>query len=341
MPSLLRACLVGAAVALSGSYASAQTPASDLVERGRYIATLADCVACHTAPGGAKFAGGYAVRSPLGVIWSTNITPSKRYGIGDYSEADFSRAVRGGVAKDGRHLYPAMPYDSYAAITDDDMKALYAFFMKGVDAVDQPAKAETSLAFPFNLRFLMAGWNLLYVGGPLKADPALGAAEARGRYVVDALAHCGACHTPRNLLMGADQGQYLAGGDVGPWRAPNITADPVVGVGAWSTEQLAAYLKSGHVNGVGQAAGPMAEAVQDSLQYASDADLSAVAAYLKSVKPAATASGATAATSFGAPKSAEAAIRGMHSQTSNAGLKSDEELYSGHCASWTPPITAF
>ena len=337
MAKALRSALLGMGVAVAASAASGQSADQDVVERGRYLATLADCTACHTAPGGAEFAGGYAIQSPLGAIWSTNITPSKTAGIGDYAQEDFARAVREGKAKDGRHLYPAMPYDAYAGITDEDIAALYAYFMQEVAAVDAAPAQQTSLKFPFNMRFAMMGWNLFYAGGaPFTPDPALSEAENRGKYITDALAHCGSCHTPRGLLMGPVGGAYLAGGDVGPWYAPNITADPVAGIGAWSPQEVAAYLGTGHAAGRAQAAGPMAEAVQNSLQYLTPEDLSATAAYLKTVAPAAGATGVDS-TAVGAPKSDEAMLRGAQPQTSNAGLKTGPELFSGYCASCHQP----
>lgn len=336
MSKVLHASCFAAAVALAGP-AAAQTADQDPVERGRYLATLADCVACHTAPGGAEFAGGYAIELPLGTIWSTNITPSKSHGIGDYSQEEFARALRRGLARDGRHLYPAMPYDAYAGITDEDIAALYAYFTQGVAPVDAAPGQRTSLAFPFNMRFAMTGWNLLYAGGdPFTPDPALTEAQNRGRYLVNALAHCGSCHSPRGLLMGPVRGAYLTGGDVGPWYAPDITADAGNGIGTWSPEQIAAYLGTGHAEGRGQAGGPMAEAVQNSLQHVTDDDRAAMAAYLKTVAPKDAGSG-TDATSFGAPKSDEATLRGTHPQNANDGLTTGAELFSGYCASCHQP----
>lgn len=336
MSKVLHASCFAAAVALTGP-AAAQTADQDPVERGRYLATLADCVACHTAPDGAEFAGGYAIESPLGTIWPTNITPSKSHGIGDYTQEEFARALRRGVARDGRNLYPAMPYDAYAGITNEDIAALYAYFTQGVAPVDDAPGQRTDLAFPFNLRFAMTGWNLLYAGGePFTPNPALTEAGNRGRYLVDALAHCGSCHSPRGLLMGPVRGAYLTGGDVGPWYAPDITADAGNGIGTWSPEQIAAYLKTGHAEGRGQAAGPMAEAVQNSLQHVTDDDLAAMAAYLKTLAPKDAGSG-TDATSFGAPKSDEATLRGTHPQNANDGLTTGAELFSGYCASCHQP----
>ncbi len=152
----------GTFVAAASARAQTEAPQADLVQRGKMIATAADCMACHTAPtGGKPFAGGYGIQSPLGTIYSTNITPSTTAGIGGYSEADFVRAVQQGIRKDGGHLYPAMPYSAYAEITPEDMRALYAYFRQGVAPVDAAPAQHTELPFPFNLRFSMAFWNLL------------------------------------------------------------------------------------------------------------------------------------------------------------------------------------
>ncbi|WP_049621568.1 c-type cytochrome [Frateuria defendens] len=268
--------------------ARADAPAADaaLIERGAYLARAADCAACHTDPkGGAPFAGGYAIASPLGDIVASNITPSKTAGIGHWSEQQFARAVREGIDAEGHHLYPAMPYTAYAGITDEDMHALYAYFTQGVQPVDTVPPA-TRLPFPFNLRASMAVWNALYLKNQrFQPDAAAGADLNRGRYLVDVLGHCSACHSPRTALMAEDGSRYLAGGEVGGWLAPNLTSDPVSGIGGWSNEELVAYLKTGHVAGKAQAAGPMAEAIGHSLRHLSDADLGAIAAYLKTVKP--------------------------------------------------------
>ncbi len=310
-----------------------------LVEKGKAVATAADCMACHTVPkAGKPFAGGYGIVSPLGTIYSSNITPSKSAGIGDYSEADFSRAVREGVRKDGAHLYPAMPYDAYAGITDEDMHALYAYFMHGVAPVDAAPEKKTALPFPFNMRFAMAAWNALYAGGkPFTPDPNRSAELNRGAYLADALGHCGSCHTPRGVLMGQSAGDYLTGGPVGPWRAPNITSDPVSGVGGWSVDELVAYFRTGHVAGKAQAAGGMAEAVQNSLQYLPESDLKALAVYLKSVPAARGAGDGKAPQDFGAPKSEEALLRGRYGPNEQDSLRSGAELYSGYCASCHQP----
>ncbi|MBO9197644.1 cytochrome c [Rhizobium sp. 16-449-1b] len=258
-----------------------------LIERGHAVSIASDCMACHrtAAPDGKPFAGGYTIASPMGPIVAPNITPSKEFGIGNWTEAQFTDAVRNGVAPRG-HLYPAMPYTAYRGMTDEDIHALYTYLTHDVAPVDEAPSAKTTLPFPFNQRIAMAGWNLLFNRAtPFdSAAVAPGAAE-RGKYLVDALAHCGACHTPRNTFMAEDAGQYLGGGDVGGWHAPNITSDPISGIGGWNTQEIVAYLKHGNAVGKSQAAGPMAEAVEHSFRHMSDEDLTAMAVYLKTVPP--------------------------------------------------------
>jgi mono/diheme cytochrome c family protein len=275
-----------AGIALAAPPALAQTP-DPIVAQGEYLARAADCGACHREPeaGGPPYAGGYAIASPMGDIVAPNITPSKTAGIGQWSFQDFDRAMRKGERPDGAKLYPAMPYTDYQGINDADMHALYAYFMKGVKPVDN-VLAKTALPFPFNVRLIMTPWNWLFRSDkPFKPQPALSPSAQRGEYLVETMGHCGSCHTPRNLLMAEKSGEALSGGDVGGWHAPNITSDPVSGVGGWSDAELVAYLRDGHVPGKGVAAGGMGEAVEHSLRHLTPADLAAIAAYLKAGKP--------------------------------------------------------
>ncbi|MCP1625115.1 cytochrome c [Pseudomonas nitroreducens] len=273
-------CLTGAAHAAP----AADDSNRELVEQGRYVALLADCQACHSAPGGKPFAGGYEIHTPMGPIFASNITPSQRYGIGAYSEAQFSAALRKGKRADGANLYPAMPYTAYRGMSDKDIHALYVYFKQGVAPVEQAATL-TSLPFPFNWRPLMSLWNGLFLGAA--QAPVNGAQQPieRGRYLVDVLGHCGTCHTPRNALLAEMGGSYLGGAAVGGWYAPNITSDPVSGIGTWSQEDLVHYLRTGHLEGKGQAGGGMAEAVSESLRHLDESDLQAMATYLRTVSP--------------------------------------------------------
>jgi len=314
---------------LAGTMQTAR--ADDTLERGRYLSVAADCVACHTNPKqGKPYAGGYAIASPLGEIWASNITPSKSHGIGTYSEADFAKAVREGVRKDGAHLYPAMPYTSYAKLTDEDVHALYVYFMQGVAPVDEEAHT-TELPFPFSVRSSMAVWNLLFLDTtPFKPDPAKSAQWNRGAYLVEGLAHCSSCHSPRGLMMQEVGGKAFAGGSLGDWYAPNITSHPISGIGGWTDDELAQYLKTGRVAGKGQAGGGMAEAVSNSLSKLRDEDISAIVTYLRTVPAVADKDATRAAFAWGDATAApgEPAIRGT-----DAPIASGAVLYSGLCAS--------
>ncbi|MBT2144054.1 MULTISPECIES: cytochrome c [unclassified Rhodanobacter] len=311
---------------------AADTPDAALLQRGQYLATAGDCVACHTAPGGKPYAGGLTVPTPIGNIIATNITPSTTAGIGHYTEQQFSDAVRKGIRADGARLYPAMPYTSYAQVTDDDVHALYAYFMHGVAPVDSKP-APTRLPFPFNLRFSMAGWNLLFLDSkPFAPDPAKGAAWNRGAYLVRGLAHCSTCHTPRNLLMAERSSRELAGGMVGTWVAPNITSDANSGIGGWSEQDLVDYLQLGHARGKAQAAGPMAEAVEHSLQHLEPADLQAIATYLKTVPAQHGPADTRAVDRWGAAFDGMADQRGT-ALPDDAEQWSGAQLYDAHCAS--------
>ncbi|WP_260928452.1 cytochrome c [Novosphingobium sp. 9] len=258
-----------------------------LVARGAVVANAGDCAACHRAveTHGAPYVGGYKIASPLGDIVAPNITPSKSAGIGGWSFADFDNAMRKGKRPDGANLYPAMPYTDYQGISTADMQALYAYFMHGVKPVDTKA-AETHLPFPFGIRMLMGPWNWLFTSDkPFKATANLSPEAQRGQYLVETLGHCGSCHTPRNMLMAEKPSEALGGADLSGWHAPNITSDPISGIGGWSQADLVAYLRDGRAPGKGIAAGGMAEAVEHSLQHLPEADLVAIAAYLKASQP--------------------------------------------------------
>ncbi len=251
------------------------------IERGRQLAGLGACAACHTGAELAQFGGGRPLDTPFGRIWSTNISPSPEAGIGAWSYPAFERAMREGVSRDGRHLYPAHPYTSFAAATDADLQALYAFLM-AQPAVDAAPPA-TRLDFPFRIRPLMAAWNALFLRrGTWQADPARSAEWNRGAYLVETLGHCSACHSPRNAL-GAEKGggAHLAGGVADGWEAPPLTAASHAPV-PWTADALYDYLRTGEAAAHGSAAGPMA-AVVAGLAALPDADIRAMAAYLASV----------------------------------------------------------
>jgi mono/diheme cytochrome c family protein len=278
---ILPGALVGIAAVISMGAVAAPFD-EEQVRRGEYLARAGDCVACHSSEDGTPFAGGHGLSTPIGDIIATNITPSKTAGIGNYSLEQFSAAVREGVRADGKYLYPAMPYTSYSKISDEDIAALYAYFMSAVEPVDSRPPA-TELPFPFNIRLSMMAWNVLFLDTePFQLDPQQSDEWNRGAYLAQGLAHCSTCHSPRNMLMAEVKAKGLAGGAVGVWYAPNITSDPNSGIGGWSVEDLVRYMKTGNV-AKGQASGPMAEAIDHSLQYMTEADLRAMAVYLKTV----------------------------------------------------------
>jgi len=258
---------------------AAQT-SSALVERGKYLATAADCLGCHTAAGGRPYAGGEPLKSQLGILYGPNITPDVETGIGSWNKSDFENALRRGVGKDGKYLYPAMPYDAYTKLRGEDVDALWAYFSTVPAVKNKPPK--NTLPWPFSVRSGLAAWQSLYFKpGPFVPDAAKDAVWNRGAYLVEALAHCSDCHTPRNLAQGLETQHPLAGAQVEGWYAPDISNDASSTLKNWSTDQLAGFLKTGTMPGNTKAFGPMQEAVHDSLHRLTDADVHAMAVYLK------------------------------------------------------------
>ena len=252
------------------------------IERGRYLTVLSDCASCHTVLGSNQpFAGGRAIETPFGNIVAPNITPDPETGIGSWSDEQFDAAVRKGIARNGSHLYPAMPYNAYTKMSRDDVLAIRAY-LNTLVPVRNAVEANT-LPFPFNIRAAMNVWNALYFKeGDYQPNPRQSTEWNRGAFLVDGPGHCGACHTPKTALGGDKTGQYLEGAYLQGWSAPDITNDSRLGLGAWSKEDLVAYLKSGH-NRVTAATGPMGEVVTLSTAFMTDPDLNAIATYLKSL----------------------------------------------------------
>lgn len=270
----------------SCSISAAET---DLIKQGEYLARAGDCVACHTAKGGKPFAGGLPMETPIGVIYSTNITPDKT-GLGDYSFEDFDKAVRHGVAKSGSTLYPAMPYPSYARVSESDMQALYAYFMKGVEPVAQ-ANKDSDIPWPLSMRWPLTAWRWMFAPAVEDYQAAAGADPviSRGAYLVEGLGHCGACHTPRALTMqekalsAQDGSAFLSGSaPLEGWIAKSLRGDHKDGLGSWSEEQLVQFLKTGRSDR-SAVFGGMSDVVVHSMQYLSQDDLTAIARYLKSL----------------------------------------------------------
>lgn len=247
-----------------------------LAKKGAYVAVAADCFACHTAKGGAPWAGGLPFETPFGTIYSTNISPDGDNGIGNWTRAQFHRAVRDGVGPRG-HLYPAMPYASYREMTPDDVDAVYAYLMTREPM--KVANKTNALTFPFNIRQTLTFWNLVNLPSNASTeDPVRSASWNRGRYLTDALAHCGECHTPRNVLQGMKQSAYLEGSVIEGVHAPDITKDGLSRMGL-DPHVLAAFMKSG-ISAQGAMTGQMFEVVHFSTQYMTPDDLDALSAYL-------------------------------------------------------------
>jgi mono/diheme cytochrome c family protein len=254
------------------------------IERGRYVAVLGDCAACHTVPGGASFSGGGVLQTPFGRLVGSNITPDPETGIGKWTLEDFQRTMSEGIARGGYHLYPAMPYPAYTKATKEDTAALFAYLQ-----TIQPVKneiRENLLSFPFNIRASVTEWNLInFSKGEYQSNPAKSDEWNRGAYIVEGLGHCGGCHTPKNLAGGENREQSLQGDSLEGWLAPDITGNSHTGVGSWTVEDITQYLKTG-ANRFDVASGPMAAVVQNSSRYWTDPDLNAVAVYLLSIAKA-------------------------------------------------------
>ena len=277
-----------AALCVLTSVAAANADDGTTISRGAYLARAGDCIACHIAnAGGQPFAGGLPMHSPFGTIYTTNITPDLQTGIGRYTLSDFSRALRQGVRRDGARLYPAMPFASYAATTDADIRALYDYFMKEVAPV-RWVPPQTDLPFPFNQRWAMYFWDAAFVKHAVFQPHDDRSVEwNRGAYLVRTLGHCGSCHTPRGIAYqerGYDESSpiFLTGAVVDHWAAANLNGDRASGLGRRSEADLVKFLRTGHAAG-DAAFGSMKEVVQESTQHLTEADLSAIARYLKSL----------------------------------------------------------
>jgi len=280
----------------AGEYADSFWEATDeKIERGRYLALAGNCVSCHTVSGGNYMAGGVAFETPFGKIFSTNITPDPDTGIGLWTGEQFLDSMRYGLRPDGEHLYPAFPYTAFTKVSDEDIAALFAY-LNTVPAI-QYAAIDNEMSFPFNQRSLLSFWKALFLDvGEFQPNAEKSDVWNRGAYLVDALAHCSACHSPRNLLGAEKKGAYLQGGkfidrvrdgSLHPWSAPNLTAAPNA-LGAWSVDELSDYLKHGQ-NSFVDLFGPMNEVVQNSTRHLNDVDISAISQYLMDVpanKPA-------------------------------------------------------
>jgi mono/diheme cytochrome c family protein len=311
----------------------------ELVSRGADLALIGNCNSCHTKQGGQTFAGGRPMPTPFGTVYGTNITPDPETGIGRWSEEAFRRAMHEGVRRDGAHLYPAFPYDHYTKVSAEDVRAIYAFLMTRESVRAQAP--ENELTFPFNIRPLIAGWKLLYFSpGEYRPDPSRSADWNRGAYLAEGLAHCGACHTPRNMLGAEERDMQYAGGEIESWHAPALNAASPAPI-PWTVEQLSTYLQYGYVEPHGVAAGPM-QPVVNNLGPVAEEDVKAIAVYVGSVLAPATAERGKRAeelrqrSEHGIRVSAPAAggeTTGSSGAAEQAGSSSDgASIYAGACA---------
>lgn len=302
---------------------------TDPIARGGYLADAADCLACHTAEGGEAFAGGRAFVTDFGTIYSTNISPDVETGIGGWSDADFVRAVHEGVSRNGDWLYPAFPYAAYTYLTESDVLAIKEFLF--VQPPVRRVPPDNTLRFPYNQRWLMRFWAMLYNPNerfrPV-ADRSL--AWNRGAYMVEALGHCGDCHTPRTPLQSLDNRRKFGGGLAEGWRAYNLSSHESSGIGSWSADDFESYLKTGRAENRGSAFGPMAEAVHLSFKRMTDSDIGAIVEYVRSVPPVETPDLPTVRMQPAAPDP----LAGASADDNPRGL----EIYSAACAGchgWT------
>jgi mono/diheme cytochrome c family protein len=292
-PTSFVGALLGAGLAIAAGIGATRAQTSppsapfdpSLVTRGAYLAKAADCMPCHTSANDKQFAGGLKLDTPFGAIFSPNITPDRDTGIGRWTFEDFKNAVHAGIRADGSYLYPVMTYDAFTLITDDDLKALWAYF-RSIPAIKQENRGN-ELNFPFNIRLTLLPWRwLFFTEGYYKSNPARGPQWNRGAYLVEALAHCSDCHTPRNFMGATIASKWLQGARIDQWYAPNISAESLRNINKWDKARLVTFLRKGAGNN-STALGPMQEVVHDSMSYLTEPDLDAMATFLLDLPPGA------------------------------------------------------
>ncbi|MGF6595985.1 mono/diheme cytochrome c family protein [Paraburkholderia sp. GAS448] len=330
-PDEQREASVTAVFAQDASQGGAAFASPGLVKRGEYLARAGDCIACHTSDRSRPFAGGLPINTPFGTIYTPNITPDPDTGIGRWTDADFLRAMHEGIGKGGERLYPAFPYAEYTRVTEDDVLAIRAYLNTLVPVHYTPPRND--LKFPFNQRWLMLFWNLFnFTEGRFVPDPKESAQWNRGAYLVQGLAHCEECHTPRNFTQGLKTSERFAGATQAGWHAFNITSDKTGGIGNWSDADLVSYLSAGVVPGRAGAAGPMADVVADSTQYLNAEDLRSIAIYMRSV-PAISGGEVRRRDTWGQPANDVISLRGTKISGVNGA-----QLFVANCATchhWT------
>ncbi len=316
-----------------------------IIARGEYLTVAGDCLPCHSVQGQPPFSGGLAVGSPVGAVYSPNITPSKQYGIGNYTDQQFWNVLHNGVAPGSsllvfpKYLYPSMPYDAYSKLSYSDVMAIKAYLdsLPAVDVPDRPPQ----IPFPFNIRAALLGWRMLFFDPqPVQYDPSWSPQVRNGAFLVQALEHCSDCHTPRNILFGSEKDKFLAGGHIlaQSWYAPNISSSQD-GVGSWQPAELLNYLHNGGTLGVGAPFGPMQEVVHDSLSRLPESDVQDIAAYLQSGTAAQATPGpdlaAAGATGLGAQVYADNCAR-CHG-ADGGGVQNNFPNLAGNQAVWAGP----
>lgn len=279
-------------------------PAETEVERGEYLTRAGDCVSCHTDTGGKPFAGGLAMNTPFGIIFTPNITPDEKTGIGAMTADQFHGVMHDGIGRNGEYLYPVMPFTFYTKMTREDVDAVYAY-LRTVEPIERKNRG-VALHFPFDIRTTMIGWRELFFDpGTYEPDSSKSDAWNRGAYLVEGPGHCGACHSPRDVFGAIEKNRRFTGADVDDWFALNLTADLRSGLGTWSVDEIVGFLKTGYSKKKGVSAfGPMEEVVHNSLEYLKNEDLEAIAVYLRSIPALATSS---AALSYAEPRRREGA----------------------------------
>jgi len=342
---VLVVCLVAATVALLAfswrprlepiAQAPAQAKHPALIARGAELALAGNCNACHTRPGGEAFSGGVPFKTDFGTVYSTNITPDRETGVGAWSEEAFRRALHEGVGIDGRHLYPAFPYDRLTKTTDTDVSAIYAFLMSRKAVHATPPANE--LSFPFNFRPLLAFWKLLYFEpARFVPDPRRSAELNHGAYLSEGLAHCGTCHSPRNRLGAEEKDRALSGGEAGSWHAPALDAQSPAPT-PWTVDQLHTYLTTGFVEQHGVAAGPMQDVVNN-LRRVPESDSRAIAAYIGSVLQPATAARSDNEQRIRSELAKAGSRLWQSAAAGNSAAGAGALLYAGSCAQCHEPV---
>jgi len=325
---LMLAMLASGHLAAQSGQGAATAPAQTAsVARGEYLVRAGGCMACHTANPSRPFAGGRAMPTRFGTFYTPNITSDRATGIGAWTDAQFVRAMREGIGRNGERLYPAFPYTAYTRLTDADVLSMRAYLATLPPVRNTPSRH--ALRFPFDQRWLMAAWNWFnFSQGRFVPDSSKGAEWNRGAYLVEALGHCGQCHTPRKVLGGLKENERLGGATVAGWRAGNLTPERVAGIGAWRDDELLRYLATGAAPGRAYAIGPMAEVVAMSTHFLSDDDLRAMVRYLRSAPVVGGDSGARPRWAFGAPGRVDVTALDRTAKRDSGG-----RLYAAACAS--------